>query len=91
MGAVTVKENAGYTVKDILSLPEGERAELIDGVWYDMAAPTGTHQEILIAVAGELRNYIPFYQRKRLWYKTFQIPYCGSKRILGNKSGYKDC
>ncbi len=58
MGSVAAKENTGYTVEDIISLPDGERAELIDGVWYDMAAPTGIHQEILIAVAGELRNYI---------------------------------
>lgn len=28
-----------YTTEDIFALPEGERAELIDGVIYDMAPP----------------------------------------------------
>ena len=28
-----------YTIGDIYSLPEGERAELIDGQIYDMAPP----------------------------------------------------
>ena len=47
-----------YTVKDIVSLPEGERAELIDGVWYDMASPTPEHQGIVSAVNTELMNHI---------------------------------
>ena len=47
-----------YTVEDILSLPEGERAELIDGVWYDMASPTPEHQGIVMAISAELRNHI---------------------------------
>ena len=33
------------TVADIEALPEGVRAELIDGVMYDMAAPSGSHQK----------------------------------------------
>ena len=35
-----------YTVKDIYDLPEGQRAELIDGEIYDMAPPGTKHQEI---------------------------------------------
>ena len=35
-----------YTIGDIYSLPEGERAELIDGQIYDMAPPSRHHQEI---------------------------------------------
>ncbi|MBO6148116.1 MAG: hypothetical protein J6O55_02115 [Lachnospiraceae bacterium] len=45
-----------YTVSDIYSLPNGERAELIDGRWYDMAAPGISHQRILGAIAG-VREY----------------------------------
>ncbi len=37
-----------YTIKDIEALPEGERAELIDGKMYMMATPTLTHQDILM-------------------------------------------
>lgn len=39
-----------YTVKDYYALPEDRRAELIDGIIYDMAAPALIHQMIL----GEL-------------------------------------
>jgi Uma2 family endonuclease len=35
-----------YTTDYIESLPDGERAELIDGVLYKMPMPNTTHQEI---------------------------------------------
>ena len=41
-----------YTVEDIYNLPEGTRAELIDGQIYYMAPPTRKHQDI----AGRLRT-----------------------------------
>lgn len=47
-----------YTVEDIYALPEGRRAELIDGQIYDMAPPNTVHQRILMNLAGEIREYI---------------------------------
>ena len=44
------KENT-YTTDYIYSLPEGQRAELIDGVIYDMAPPNRLHQKIQQALA----------------------------------------
>lgn len=35
-----------YTIEDIYSLPDGERAELIDGQIYYMAPPKRIHQQI---------------------------------------------
>ena len=52
------KKTVEYTVDDIMNLPEGERAELIDGVWYDMATPLREHQEIVMAVSGRLDQYV---------------------------------
>ena len=51
------KENS-YTTDYIYSLPEGQRAELIDGVIYDMAPPNRLHQKLVMNLSAEIRNYI---------------------------------
>lgn len=47
-----------YTTADIYALPDGERAELIDGQIYDMAPPSRIHQKITGEIYAEIRNYI---------------------------------
>lgn len=47
-----------YTIDDILALPEGERAELIDGQIYMMATPTLTHQSILFKMGRKMADCI---------------------------------
>ncbi len=47
-----------YTIEDIYALPEGQRAELIDGQMYMMAAPSRTHQRICLALLREIADYI---------------------------------
>ena len=47
-----------YTISDYYALPEERRAELIDGTFYDMAAPDGIHQEILLILGSLFREYI---------------------------------
>lgn len=47
-----------YTEYDYYNLPEGIRAELIDGAFYDVATPSRIHQEILMELAGTIRDYI---------------------------------
>ena len=51
-------DNIGYTVDDILSLPDGKRAELIDGHWYDMATPLRIHQRIVMLISNALHDFI---------------------------------
>lgn len=53
-----MQEDRVYTVQDIEALPEGERAELIDGKIYMMASPTLTHQDILSWLNMRIRIYI---------------------------------
>ncbi len=36
-----------YTIDDIYALPDGQRAELIDGRFYDMAPPNRIHQKLI--------------------------------------------
>ncbi|MCD7814427.1 MAG: Uma2 family endonuclease [Lachnospiraceae bacterium] len=47
-----------YTIDDIEALPEGQRAELIDGVIYDMATPSTQHQRIVHHLDRMIGNYI---------------------------------
>ena len=47
-----------YTIDDIYKLPEGKRAELIDGQIYYMSPPNRTHQKILNYLTTEINLYI---------------------------------
>ena len=47
-----------YTVQDIYDLPEGTRAELIDGTMYMMAPTSRAHQEIVGEIFAVIRDYI---------------------------------
>ncbi|MCM1182230.1 MAG: Uma2 family endonuclease [Roseburia sp.] len=47
-----------YNIDDIYSLPEGERAELIDGQIYYMAPPNTKHQRLSGRIYNVISNYI---------------------------------
>lgn len=47
-----------YTSEDYWNLPDGERAELIDGKFYNMAPPSRIHQRLVMELAGTIRDYI---------------------------------
>ncbi len=53
-----VRKEDIYTIEDIHALPDGERAELIDGQIYYLAAPTRTHQRLLNFISTEINLYI---------------------------------
>lgn len=47
-----------YTIEDIYALPDGERAELIDGELYMMSPPSRIHQEIVLQLSVSIENHI---------------------------------
>ena len=47
-----------YTADDYWNLPEGERAELIDGTLYNMAPPSRIHQKLVMELSATVREFI---------------------------------
>lgn len=55
---MALKKEKIYTIEDIYALPDGERAELIDGRFYSMAPPSRIHQKISHVLEWAIENYI---------------------------------
>ena len=53
-----LSKESSFTTDYIFSLPEGQRAELIDGVVYDMAPPNRLHQELVSELHYKITDYI---------------------------------
>lgn len=53
-----------YTIEDIYALPEGERAELIDGQIYYMSPPDTKHQRISTRLVSAIDRYIGGHKGK---------------------------
>ena len=60
-----------YTVEDYYALPDEQRAELIDGYFYNMASPNIMHQEIVGDIVYQIRDFI---RRNRGECKAFTAP-----------------
>ena len=69
-----------YTEDDYYNLPENVRAELIDGQFYDMAAPSRIHQEILSSLHLEIGNYL---RSKKGSCKIYPAPF--SVKLFDNR------
>lgn len=61
-GRNALKKEEIYTIDDIYALPDGERAELIDGQIYSMSPPSVKHQRISSFLHNEIYNYIKKYK-----------------------------
>ena len=54
----TLRKQGDFTIEDYRNLPVGERKELIDGVFYDMATPLFVHQKIVTFLLFEIQSFI---------------------------------
>ena len=54
----TSKKEESYTIDDIYALPDGERAELIDGKIYYIAPPNTRHQKLVSDLSYQIKDYI---------------------------------
>lgn len=53
-----LSQKKNHTLEDIYSLPDGQRAELIDGVIYDMTPPNRIHQKLVSQFTKAIGQYI---------------------------------
>lgn len=53
-----ILKKSKYTIRDIYALPEGERAELINGHIYAMAPPSRMHQKLVMELSHIIKSYI---------------------------------
>ncbi len=67
-----LKKEDIYTIEDIYALPNGKRAELIDGKIYYMAPPNTRHQRLVHLFDREIGNYI---QSKKGECEVFPAPF----------------
>jgi len=61
-----------YTIDDIYALPEGRRAELMDGQIYMMAPPNRIHQKILTYLLNIIANHIT---ANKGWCEVYPAPF----------------
>ena len=54
---IPIRKQGDYTTDDLDLIPDEIRVELIDGVIYDLASPTSTHQTIVGSVFAMMSNY----------------------------------
>ncbi len=52
-----LRKEKAYTIDDIYALPDGERAELIDGKIYYMAPPNTKHQTLVMDLSYQIKDY----------------------------------
>ena len=58
MSSALARQVEYYTMDDIRNLPEGKRAELIDGQLYMMATPSRIHQQLVKNLTYLIEDYI---------------------------------
>ena len=61
-----------YTIDDIYALPEGERAELIDGQLYMMSTPSRIHQKLVSEFTQIIVQYIKSHRGS---YEVYPAPF----------------
>lgn len=78
-----------YTLEDIYNLPDGQRAELIDGAIYFMAPLNRRHQKILFSLSRKIADYKSPPMVARLLTGLFPFLWWVAKRKKGIKANLR--
>ena len=77
------KRQGEYTLEDYYAIPDERRAELIDGVLYDMSSPSNVHQSVLMETAVQLNAYVKQNNGKcRVCVAPFDVQLCKDDRTM---------
>lgn len=57
-GAASQATDGSYTIADYMALPDEQRVELIDGVFYEMAGPHALHQALVGFLHNKLYDHV---------------------------------
>ena len=71
MAALPLRQDS-YTYADICAMRDDIRRELIDGVIYNMAAPTNTHQAIAMEISRQLGNFLKG-RKCKVYFSPFDV------------------
>lgn len=55
---MALQREQAYTIEDIYALPDGQRAELIDGQIYMITPPKTIHQKLISKFVHTITNFI---------------------------------
>lgn len=72
-----------YSYEDVLNIKDGNKYEIIDGELYLLSSPRVIHQEILLEIGVQLKE---FFKDKKC--RPFIAPL--DVRISGNKNDYEE-
>lgn len=76
-------KTACKSAEDYWALPDGVRAELVDGELWDLASPSHKHQEVVGFLAHALRSYI---EAAEGLCKVYQAPF--AVNLFGDESTF---
>ncbi len=80
-----------YTIEDYYALPDDRRVELIDGHFYDMAAPTWKHQTILLQIAMQLFPCVDAHPECRIFMAPVDVCLDDDSRTMVQPDVFSQC
>lgn len=67
------KKQGEYTLEDYYNLPDDQRAELIDGVLYNMSSPTTYHQLVIAQIVRQFFNCMEGHEECEVFFSPLDV------------------
>ena len=67
------KKQGEYTLEDYYNLPDDQRAELIDGVLYNMSSPTTYHQLVIAQIVYQFMKCVEGHEECEVFFSPLDV------------------